>query len=197
MRRLTHSTASQSQTLCALLPTNVHISSSSSASRRFFCAFLRRKRDKGGTAFFCQFRDRYPCHTGRPHDTTLGVALDQQLGYLLILRRFCHCCRREPRLITARFALILGVALATAVASNMFAAALGAEVLGINHNVLYAYHLQSDHRQETIILPPILLEFFLHFIKCFFYVTHLFFIINSYIIYSKMQCHNHSRKKQR
>ena len=58
-RRLARSTANQSHTLCRLRPTNVPISSSSSASQRFCSAFFGRRRGSAGLAC-CAFLPVWP-----------------------------------------------------------------------------------------------------------------------------------------
>ena len=149
MRRLARSTASQSQTLSRRWPTNVPISSSSSASHSWGWAFFGRRRGKGGRAayaFFYQFGHRHARHAGHAHNAALGIALDQQLFHLRVANGPRHRRRHQAGRVATRRALVLGVALTTAIAPNVFTAACGAEVLRCNHKSLYVFHLLLDHR---------------------------------------------------
>ena len=148
MRREARSTASQSQTLRFLWPTNVHTSSSSSTSGFFRCAFFehrRRRRGDARAAFFYQFGDGHARDACGPHDAALGVALGEQDLDLGVLCCLGHRRWHKPRLIPARFALILRLAALRAVAANVFAATAGAEVVRVNHALNLRLHSLIDH----------------------------------------------------
>ena len=136
MRRLARSTASQSQTFRRRWPTNVHISSNSSASHSFFCSFLGRKRGSGGEAacaFFYPAGNRHPRHARHAGNTALRIALAQQLVHLRILDRFSHGSGGKTSLVPAAFALVFGMAPSAAITANMFTAAGSTEMLRKNH----------------------------------------------------------------
>ena len=63
------------------------------------------------------------------------VALDQQLFHLGVLYRFRGGRWLEPGLMATPLALVFGVALAAAIAANVFTAIPGADVLRKYHAV--------------------------------------------------------------
>ena len=143
MRRLARSMANHSHTLRFLQATKVHISSSSRASHSRRWAFFGRRRGRGGraaNAFFYQLGHRHARNAAHAHDAALGVALDQELFNLGVAqgppRRRWH----EAGLVATRRAVVLGVALATTIAPDMFTAAGGAEVLRDYHEPPYVFH---------------------------------------------------------
>ena len=150
MRRLARSTASQSHTLRRRRPTNVYISSSSSSSHARRWAFFGRRRGKGGEAcwafFCCQFGHRHARDVGGPHDAALGIAFNQQLFHLRATGGPFGGRRPQVGLMATCFALVLGVALAAAVAPKPVTAAGGAQMLHINHEDQYVFHQRLDHQ---------------------------------------------------
>ena len=126
MRRLARSTANQSQTLRFLRPTNVHISSSSSASHSRRWAFFARRRGNAGLgccAFFCQLGHRHARNARGPYDAALRVALDQQLFRLGVARGARRTRRVQIALVGARLAMVLGPPVAAAVLAHLVAGA--------------------------------------------------------------------------
>jgi len=125
MRRLARSTTNQSQTFRFLRPTNVHISSNSRASHRFFCAFLGRKRGSGGagrTAFFYPLGNGHACYASYPRNATLRIALQQQGIDLRVLGGFANGSWHEQPLVAAGFALVFRLPLLATIAAKLVAA---------------------------------------------------------------------------
>ena len=92
-----------------------------------------RQQGGGGQGFFWPTGNRHPRHARDPHNAALGVALGQQLVYLRVAHRLDHRRRYEAGLVPAGFALIARVAVFGAVAADVSVAALGAEMLHMNH----------------------------------------------------------------
>ena len=83
----------------------------------------------GHLRFFCQLGHRHARHAGHAHDAALGIALHQQLFHLRITHGPRNGGGRKAGLVATRRALVLGVALAVAVAPDVLTAARGAYML--------------------------------------------------------------------
>lgn len=129
MRLMCSSTASQSQTLRRLWPTNVHISSTSSTCGRTGCGRL------GGRfcAFFCQLgygHARYACN---PHDAPLRDAFHQQLLDLGIARRPRQSSGLKIALMAAVCVLVLGSPATAPIFAKLLARAAAADMTSRYH----------------------------------------------------------------
>ena len=112
-------------------------------------AFAERLGSRGGegrAAFFYPLANCHPGHAREPDDAALRVALAEQGMDLGVLDRFAHGCWHKQSLVSARGALVFGLAFLTAFAANSRAAALGAKVLHINHSPLYGINPLIDYR---------------------------------------------------
>ena len=154
MHRRARSTANHSHTLRGLRPTNVHISSSSRTSHRFFCAFLLRRRGRQGAgicAFFCQAGHRHARNTRDPHNAALRVALGQQPVHLRVAGSTRHSRGHQPRLVPTSRAAVAGMAVACPVPLKVNAGALGANSRRSYHLPKYEDPPKLDHRQKYTI----------------------------------------------
>ena len=148
MRRRAGSTTSHSQTLRFLWPTKLHSSSSSRTSHSRRCSFFDRSRGRTGAgrnAFHYPFGNRVARHARSASDAAEGVALGQQLVDLGVLPGLFHGSGLEIVLLAARFELILGPPAAVAITSNLLTGALGAIMLGKDHNLKLLRHPKLTH----------------------------------------------------
>jgi len=130
MRRVCRSTASQSQTLRFLCPTNVHISSSSSTRGR-----LGLDRSGGvACAFFCQFDNGRTRDAGQADNGALRNPFEQQRGDLRIRHRFAGGGGRKHGLVTAGGTLILRLTFQAAIFAHGRATALATPERCLKHS---------------------------------------------------------------
>ena len=130
-------------------PTKGRISSGSIASHSWRWAFSARRRDQGGPAdcaVFYRFGHPHVRHASHAHNAAVRVSLDHQLFDLRVAKGPCHHRQHKAGLVATRRASVVGVALATAIAPDVFTAVSGAGVVPNNHQQLWVFHHLLDHR---------------------------------------------------
>ena len=154
MRRRARSTTSQGQHLRRRRPTDVHTSSSPSASPTRRWALFDRSRGSGGlvTSAFCQSGHHHARTCAKYPWRARCCAVNCAQPAASHLRAMGGPCR--PRWVQvqvasagARFALVLGPAPAAAVLAHLVAGATPAQLSRGHHSLAYDNLAQLAHRQ--------------------------------------------------